>query len=50
MSRPMRLVTVLLMLFLFAGCSSDDGEPAGSDGDPSTAEQLYGTWHGGHVL
>jgi hypothetical protein len=38
MSRPIRLATVLLMLFLVAGCSSDDG-------DLSTAEQLYGTWH-----
>jgi hypothetical protein len=35
---PIRLATVLLMLFLVAGCSSDDG-------DLSTAEQLYGTWH-----
>jgi hypothetical protein len=32
------LVTTLAVLFLVAGCSSDDG-------DPSTAEQLYGTWH-----
>ena len=35
------------MLFLVGGCTSDDGadnELAGSDGDPSTAEQLVGTW------
>jgi hypothetical protein len=44
MSRPIRLVTVLAVLLLVAGCSTDN-EPARSDGDLSTAEQLNGTWH-----
>ena len=35
MSRPIRLVTVLAVLFLIAGCSSDEGDPAA---------ELYGEW------
>jgi hypothetical protein len=47
MSRPIRLVTLLLMLFLIAGCSSDDGadnEPARSDEIEVLIEGYLASW------
>ena len=47
MAGPTRLVTLLLMLFLIAGCSSDDGaadEPARSDEIEALIEGYLASW------
>ena len=36
MARPIRLVTVLAVLFLVAGCTSDDGAPTTTEAAPTT--------------